>query len=94
MVLQVLQIILFQVYYPIMEVARWVKLVSLINLNFKKQVMEYLTILITVQKVIREVISVVIISLENMLISPNLVQKLEEQLDLLMKRRKKNNRIT
>jgi energy-converting hydrogenase Eha subunit G len=94
MVLQVLQIILFQVYYPIMEVARWVKLVSLINLNFKRLVMEYQTILITVQKVIREVISVAIISLENMLISPNLVQKLEEQLDLLMKRRKKNNRIT
>jgi len=93
MVLQVLQIILFQVYYPIMEVARWVKLVSLINLNFKKQVMEYLTILITVQKVIREVISVAIISLENMLISPNLVQKLVEQLDLSMKRRKKSNRI-
>jgi hypothetical protein len=76
-----------------MEVAKWGKLVSLISLNFKKLVMEYLTILITVRKVIKEVILVAIISLVNMLISPNLVQKLVEQLDLSMKRRKKSNRI-
>jgi hypothetical protein len=93
MVLQALQIILFLVCYPIMEVAKWGKLVSLISLNFKKLVMEYLTILITVRKVIKEVILVAIISLVNMLISPNLVQKLVEQLDLSMKRRKKSNRI-
>ena len=94
MVLQVLQIMLFRVCYPIMGTAKWVKLVSLISLNFKKLVMEYLAISITVQKVIREVISVAIISLENMLISPNQVQKRGEQLDLLMRRKKKSNRIT
>lgn len=77
-----------------MEAAKWVKLISLISLNFKKLVMEYLTITITVQKVIREVILVAIISFKNMLISPNLVQKLGEQLDLLMRRRRKSNRIT
>ena len=73
---------------------KWVKLVSLINLNFKKLVMEYLTLSITAQKVIKEVILVAIILLESMLISPNPVQKLGEQLDLSMRRRKKSNRTT
>jgi hypothetical protein len=94
MVLQVLKIILFQVCYLIMVADKWVKLVSLINLNFKKLVMEYLTLSITAQKVIKEVILVAIILLESMLISPNPVQKLGEQLDLLMRRRKKSNRTT
>ena len=73
---------------------KWVKLVSLINLNFKKLVMEYLTLSITAQKVIKEVILVATILLESMLISPNPVQKLGEQLDLSMRRRKKSNRTT
>ena len=73
---------------------KWVKLVSLINLNFKKLVMEYLTLSITAQKVIKEVILVAIILLESMLISPNPVQKLVEQLDLSMRKRKKSNRTT
>ena len=73
---------------------KWVKLVSLINLNFKKLVMEYLTLSITAQKVIKEVILVAIILLESMLISPNPVQKLGEQLDLSMRKRKKSNRTT
>jgi hypothetical protein len=94
MVLQVLKIILFQVCYLIMVADKWVKLVSLINLNFKKLVMEYLTLSITAQKVIKEVILVAIILLESMLISPNPVQKLGEQLDLSMRRRKKSNRTT
>ena len=63
MVLQVLKIILFQVCYLIMVADKWVKLVSLINLNFKKLVMEYLTLSITAQKVIKEVILVAIILL-------------------------------
>lgn len=92
MVLQVLLTILFQVFYQIMEVVKWVKPVSLISLNFKKQVMEYLIILITVQKVIKEVMSVAIILLENTLILLNLVQKQEVQQDLSMKRKKKSNR--
>ena len=92
MVLQVLLTILFQVFYQIMEVVKWEKPVSLISLNFKKQVMEYLIILITVQKVIKEVMSVAIILLENMLILLNLVQKQEVQQDLSMKRKKKSNR--
>jgi hypothetical protein len=94
MVLQVLKIILFQVCYLIMVADKWVKLVSLINLNFKKLVMEYLTLSITAQKVIKEVILVAIILLESMLISPNPVQKLGEQLDLSMRKRKKSNRTT
>jgi hypothetical protein len=94
MVLQVLKIILFQVCYLIMVADKWVKLVSLINLNFKKLVMEYLTLSITAQKVTKEVILVAIILLESMLISPNPVQKLGEQLDLSMRRRKKSNRTT
>ena len=73
---------------------KWGKLVSLINLNLKKLVMEYLTLSITAQKVIKEVILVAIILLESMLISPNPVQKLGEQLDLSMRRRKKSNRTT
>lgn len=92
MVLQVLLTILFQVFYQIMEAVKWEKPVSLISLNFKKQVMEYLIILITVQKVIKEVMSVAIILLENMLILLNLVQKQEVQQDLSMKRKKKSNR--
>jgi hypothetical protein len=75
-----------------MEAVKWVKLVNSISLNFKKQVMEYLIILITVQKVIKEVMSVGIILLENMLILLNLVQKQEELQDSLMKRRKKSSR--
>jgi hypothetical protein len=94
MVLQVLKIILFQVCYLIMVVDKWEKLISLINLNFKKLVMEYLTLSITAQKVIKEVILVAIILLESMLISPNPAQKLGEQLDLSMRRRKKSNRTT
>ena len=92
MVLQVLLTILFQVFYQIMEAVKWVKLVNSISLNFKKQVMEYLIILITVQKVIKEVMSVGIILLENMLILLNLVRKQEELQDSLMKRRKKSSR--
>jgi hypothetical protein len=75
-----------------MEVVKWAKPVSLISQNFKKQVMEYQIILITVQKVIKEEMSVAIILLENMLILLNLVQKQEEQQDLWMKRKKKSNR--
>ena len=75
-----------------MEAVKWVKLVNSISLNFKKQVMEYLIILITVQKVIKEVMSVGIILLENMLILLNLVRKQEELQDSLMKRRKKSSR--